>query len=591
MADTNDNDRIGSWDGGWDGPAQPPADEPRSGIPSSDHRGNERAGGASPHEVFDITPQSAVADTTRGGPQRRHLAGVIGTLVVVLALVLGSFGLRQVVGVANSTAAPATRVPASTFAYLQVDLSPSQQQRQALLDLSRQFPDSPTAAKGVTADNVVQTLIQGALKNTPIDYNVDIKPWLGNYAAVAAFDDTHGKPQVVGIVAVKDKGSATTTLTRASRLAHFAFDIGDGYAVIGKTQSVVDAERTQAAKSSLAGNGTFTADLASLSGDQLISGWADLAKVASLAGTSGMSLGNACPMARGTASYSTGNDASTGTDPGMVSAMGMATPPHVIAGCESPLGSLSWLRGLASAHTGRLVIGATAQASALDLQLRVRGGNAPQLTGTVGSWLGTLPDRTGLALGMGDPAGVLQLLQSGLAGAGGAGGWFAFPPLAQGHGAPAGGLPQMMQSATGLTPGDIQTLLGSRAAIAVQRNGSTSLPLVALKSHPTDLAKAKATVRKIGAKLPITLAVEQSGANLVVADSQTYARSIIAGGHLGDSALFKAALGDNVASANAAAFVNLRALGGSDAHSPFRAVGVTVRTDHGDQVIQVRLVG
>jgi len=85
------------------------------------------------------------------------------------------------------------------------------------------------------------------------------------------------------------------------------------------------------------------------------------------------------------------------------------------------------------------------------------------------------------------------------------------------------------------------------------------------------------------------------GADLVLATDNAYAAAVVAGGDLGSTAQFKAAVGD-VSQAHFAAYVDLSkftsilAATKEKAFSGLKALGVVERQDGDDLVVQVKLL-
>lgn len=519
---------------------------------------------ASDGPMFDLTPVTILAGPG-GEPRgrRRPRTAVVATAVAVVALLLAGVGVRQLVTVAHAAAAPASQAPASTFAYAQVHLNPSTEQKLALLQFASKIPGSPITGAS-SANNVVADLLQAALQDSPIDYTADIMPWLGDYAAVAAFPGPSGRPEFVGILAVRDAGKAGVSLGRLGAMTHVAYAVHDGYAVLAQTaQALADAR--QGAR--LTTDTEFTGDVASMTGDPLVLGWVDAHRLLALV----PNLAQLGPAA--------------------------ATLPKQL---------------------GRIVVGATVQASYADVQLRVRGSSqvTPHL-GPVGGMITALPNDTSVAIAVGTPAvelrqwtQTLDRLSSGLGGMstlpglGGLGSLTGAGPAdaagteqaaftGGGPGTYAGALSTEIKRATGLNfPGDFATLLGNTAVFAMSRvdRADPGRSDMGLRTHPADLAKAEALGEVLGRHIDpqgSAVNVRSAGKDLVIASPLWYADELSDGGHLGDTQLFRTAMGDNVSSAATAVFLNLK---GVDAHAPISAVGATVRYDGGDGVVDFRVV-
>jgi hypothetical protein len=549
----------------------------------------------------DVLSSPRPPDQPRAG---RPWLIVAGSFLAVVALVLAGAGVKRLVDVASgSGVAPATEVPAGAFAYAQVDLDPSLGQKLALLKLSRAIPNSPT--KGVGVRDLRDTVLRQLVRDTPLSYDDDIKPWLGDSIGVAAFADASGTPQGLVVAAVSDKGSATTSLRRLAAATHAAYAFRGGFALVARSADALSAAQAALAKGALSGEARFKADVASLPGGEVVLGWAD-------------------------------------TD-----AMRAAVRNSTVACAPAGLGPLCALRDATgqAAAPSRLVFGARAAGSAIELQVRTRGGAAPSSRGDVSGAVAGLPSDTTVAMGSADPGRMLMrnapairalfglaAITGGSESSSGAAGVpvpvqgrspqgtnasFRHPvgtstgaivnaawaspggpstPVADGSGAvqpaAAPSLDRSIRQLTGLTfPGDFVTLLGDQAVLAVGPRGGESVQ-VALRTHPANLTRAARLADRLSAhsaRQGTPLSVTTGGGYLVLASSGAYARHLTAASGLGGTDAYRAATG-STAGATFLAFVNVSALAPPHASMPVRAVGVVGRQVGGDELLTVRVV-
>jgi len=178
------------------------------------------------------------------------------------------------VGLRTPDAAPAPPLA-------KIDLDPAAGQKLAAYRLSRRFPHS-----GVGTDQgaVVADLLRGATgrTDTGIDFDRDVRPWLGSRAALAAVatGNSSEPAATVAVVAYTDGDAMVAALDRVRSEGGVTGSLGyryrDGYVLIGKDQATVDAVFTAAGTRSMSGGGTFAGDVAALGGDQIGVAWADL---------------------------------------------------------------------------------------------------------------------------------------------------------------------------------------------------------------------------------------------------------------------------------------------------------------------------
>src|SRR5665213_4422084 len=215
-------------------------------------------------------------------PPRRNLAAIVVSLVAVLAVIGGGVAYVGYHKLASSGAQPDQWAPASSIAYIKIDLDPAASEKIAALRFEQKFPDAPHVT---SADQLKDALLSEAFAQptTDINYATDIKPWLGNRVALAAYPDANGKIQLVGILQLKDATQAKAGLTKLiqtpggdASMSTAGFAIEDDYAVVGQSQATVDAAVAAARTSSITASNQYAADVATLGGDRIVTAWADL---------------------------------------------------------------------------------------------------------------------------------------------------------------------------------------------------------------------------------------------------------------------------------------------------------------------------
>jgi hypothetical protein len=241
-------------------------------------------------------------------------------LVIALTTLLGLSVAAVAAGYlflfAAATDRAASLVPADTALYVNVYLQPSTGQRMNLAGLLGRIPGFEDTS---TLDEKIDQVAQNLLAETGLDYREQVKPWLGNQIAIAAWptagDEANAEP--VLLAEVKDpeaarasiadlEGGSTTTETYAG----VDLEVADGSAygfvgdmlVIGPTvealHAVVDVEE---GGESLADRADFRATLDALPSDHLASVFVDLAGIAAATGIedqlSGLSVAGAALVA------------------------------------------------------------------------------------------------------------------------------------------------------------------------------------------------------------------------------------------------------------------------------------------------------
>jgi len=231
----------------------------------------------------------------------RLLAVLIGALCVVLigsgvavaGGYLGWYGGKR----------PSDVLPGSALSYGQLDLDPSLLQKTAAWQFLRDLPEVKAAVAAglpdpkallwkllVTDDEYLRTL----------DYETDVKPWLGNRYG-AAFVNHLGKPVWVAAVQLADTEVGIRTLkgwlARAGSGNGLTYDVTvrDNYALItaAKDTAFILGE---IANGTLADNPTFAADFAALGEPGISAGWTDLSSWQRM---TGQNVGSAIGMGHG----------------------------------------------------------------------------------------------------------------------------------------------------------------------------------------------------------------------------------------------------------------------------------------------------
>ncbi len=220
-------------------------------------------------------------------PPRRNLAAIVVSLVAVLAVIGGGVAYVGYHKLASSGAQPDQWAPSSSIAYLKIDLDPAASEKIAALRFEQKFPDAPHVT---SADQLKDALLSKAFDqpSSNIDYATDIKPWLGDRVALAAYPDAKGNVQPVGILQVKDATQAQAGLTKLIHtgdggMSTAGFAIENDYAIVGPSQAAVDAAVAAARTSSITASNQYAADVATLGGDRIVTAWADLGAVSKYA--------------------------------------------------------------------------------------------------------------------------------------------------------------------------------------------------------------------------------------------------------------------------------------------------------------------
>lgn len=219
------------------------------------------------------------------------LIGLTGALVVGTVLFLSG----------ASTDRAASLAPANTAAYVNVYLQPSASQQMNLAELIGRLPGF---ADDASLDDKIDQVADNLLGGTGIDYESDLKPWIGGQVAVAAWpdDDAEAGSRAVVIAEVRDLVAAEEALpslldtdpaaftieTHAGVEVHVAeagaYAFVDEMLVAGQDGASLEAAIDASRGSSLADRADFRDTTADLPADHLASAFVDLAGFAEAAG-------------------------------------------------------------------------------------------------------------------------------------------------------------------------------------------------------------------------------------------------------------------------------------------------------------------
>jgi hypothetical protein len=489
-----------------------------------------------------------------GPPQRnRRLAPVITSVVVVLAIILAGGGFTAYKLLASKGGQPDKWAPANSMAYIKVDLDPSASAKVAAWEFERKFPDAPKIASADQLKDGLLASVFAADTADQINYDTDIKPWLGDRLAIAVYPDAQGKPAVVGILEVKDAAKARAGIEKLNAESDTGDTVGysmqDGYAILGQNQSSVDAAVAAARKANITSNHNFSSDLAELKGDRVVTAWWDLGAT--------------------------------------IKAMSTSLPAEAQGLLNS--GGLTGLPDLND--LGRVVMGVRVQPSYVALEGRVLGSKTNDTSkafanGDARGTLGDLPGGTVMGVALANPEQLIKTelatLSSGLLGA-----------------SLQSELDQAGAQLGIKLPEDAENLLGSGIAAGIDRipadDPNLDNPFFTVLTRPDDvnsgLHTAKLLTALLGVDGELTLDAKAQGSSVVVTnDDQPGA------GKLADDASFKNALSDVPDKSVVAGYLNIGALAtaaGSDAPDAAKhldGLGFYIGTDSTSPVFGAKLM-
>ncbi|MCA0296983.1 MAG: DUF3352 domain-containing protein [Actinobacteria bacterium] len=244
-------------------------------------------------------PAAGAAEAANPAPPARKRR-LVPILLLTLALVVVGGGVATAgyfLGWFGAGKRPSDVIPGSAVSFVQLDLNPSLVQKAAAWQFLRDLPQVKEAvASGQPDPKKVIWKLLGTLDGNPmgdIDYDTDVKPWLGDQFAVGVLPkDKTATP--VFAVQVTDEAKAAATLRDWASRTPEGYDVTmkDGYALLTRTGDT-SLVTTALAAGNLSSNPEFAADFASLGDPGVLSGWGDVAGLAALSDTASTTSGAA----------------------------------------------------------------------------------------------------------------------------------------------------------------------------------------------------------------------------------------------------------------------------------------------------------
>lgn len=169
---------------------------------------------------FTTTIQDPILPPAPPAKPRSRVRRLAPLIAAPLALVVagGAFAAYQVGLFGAPGAQPSAVVPATAFAYASIDLNPSAEAKLGVYQFSKHFG----SLDGVSKDSFKDELLADIAKDVPgLDYDKDLKPWLGDRAAVAVVPAPDTEEGVAPLVVVQytDEEAAKTALDKAEKEA------------------------------------------------------------------------------------------------------------------------------------------------------------------------------------------------------------------------------------------------------------------------------------------------------------------------------------------------------------------------------------
>lgn len=433
-------------------------------------------------------------EPTASAREPRRGTVIAGVAVAVVAL-LGGSAYAAYSYLDGGGRQPEDVLPASTVAVVSVDLDPSAGQKIAAIRSIRKFP-ALKKSLGLEADDDLREFVFDKVAESGdcrgMDFDRDVKPWLGKRAAIAAVDLGEKDPAPALMLQISDQDRARdgfSDLVKCTDPEDFAFAVGDDYLVASDSATHAKAILDRGQDAPLADDSAYQ----HWTGEAGDAGVLNFYVAPRAAGYLGNVLDDVGPNLLGLGIAS-------GADP-----------------LDSAKAALDGFKGL----------GGTVRFADAGMELSVAGGGISQLRSlaTVGAQLGDLPADTSAALGFGvDPDFAQRVLDQAVN---------SEDPLTD------------IERDTGLDlPADLQTLLGRAVTLSLGGDAPASLDDAdSIEDVPAGLVihgdadRIKAVIAKVEDHLgmhlsDVPLVVDGSGDKLAIATSADYAAQLLAPGRL-----------------------------------------------------------
>ena len=432
-------------------------------------------------------------------PRGRRTAVLVAVSVAVVA-VLGGGAWAAAYILGGHGPQPEEVLPTATLAEISVDMDPSASQKVAAYRTLRKFP-ALDKKLGAGDDDPRRVLFDQLVKGTgcsSVDFDTQVKPWLGERAALAAVDLQGKSPAPALAVQVSDQQQARAGIKRLVDCGHpgsdFGYAFSDGYVIISDSTDHARTIATAGRQAPLSGDAAFTSAEDQVGDRGVVNFY----------------------VAKQAAGYLSGH---------LAQLTGSGVPAADLGAVKKQASHFQGLSGTVRFADGGLELSAVSRTDK----------PAPSAS-KVGAAVADLPGDTAVAIGFAVPGKSIDTL---------------FDSVAQGTGEDPSQLRAQTETMTGLRlPDDLQTLLGGGLTLSLGGDA----PDLAQVSGPSDVpfgatvlgdpGKIEDVLSRVEQRQGVTLqqlgvAEKSAAGKVVLASSDGYARKLAAPGDLGGTALFQ----------------------------------------------------
>jgi hypothetical protein len=219
--------------------------------------------GGQPEYLGPGAPSQVEEPGPDGRRTKRTAVVAAAALAAAAAVGVGTYGVVQLMSGGSS---PAVAVPADALGYVSLDLDPSAGQKIEAFKIMRKFPGLRDQLKLGNGDDLRREVIEKVInqgKCSGLDYDRDVKPWIGDRVALAAVPDTRDGAAPLVALQVSDAGKAEAGVRKlvacgdagASTKLGVA-SVGD-YLLVAETQKKADSMAHDAEAGPLADDASY----------------------------------------------------------------------------------------------------------------------------------------------------------------------------------------------------------------------------------------------------------------------------------------------------------------------------------------------
>lgn len=214
--------------------------EPIQPVPSAG--GEIAAKSGIPEDAQEPVPATSNEPIELASKSRKGVAILLAALLVV---VVGT-GAWALFAFAGSSDVLATKAPADSLAFATIYLDPAAGQKANLANIASQFPGGSEATEGATS------ILKDGASELGLDWDADVKPWLGSQMAVAVPSFGDGEPEPVFLIDTTDASKAEASLQKIRASSGFeglewrAADASGVAISVGTTMGLPDPVMTYA---------------------------------------------------------------------------------------------------------------------------------------------------------------------------------------------------------------------------------------------------------------------------------------------------------------------------------------------------------